>query len=53
MGLYAPCGAGAGAVAVGATARQVSAAMSFVVLRLVMSRCLFLQLGRSQWPLMT
>ena len=53
MRLYKPCGAGAGAVAVGAASRRVSAAMGLVVLRQAMSGCLFLQWSRLQLPLMT
>ena len=51
--VYEPCGAGAGAVAVGPAARRFSAAMSLGVLRQAMSGCLFLQLLRSQRPLTT
>ena len=50
--LYAPCGAGAGAVAFPAVMR-VSAAMSLVVSRHAMSGCLFLQCLRLHVPLTT
>ena len=50
--LYAPCGAGAGAVTFPA-AMRVSAAMSLSVSRHDMSGCLFLHSARLHVPLMT
>ena len=52
LGLCAPWGAGAGAVAFPAV-MQVSAAMSLVVSRHAMSACLFLHRARAHVPLMT
>ena len=53
LGIYAPCGAQAGAVAVCPAVMQVSATMSLFVLRHAMSGCLFLHRSQVHVPLMT